>query len=80
MTCKLKNTCDNKYLCCHFCKEHCDVRCKDDHKHCSWFDERKQLQHVKTLFTFHKDSNGNYKKRYLTLAEFVTAKRARLRA
>ena len=37
MKCFYKNTCKHKYLCCHYCKERCDVRCKDDYKRCDSF-------------------------------------------
>lgn len=35
--CSLRNMCDNKYLCCHFCSnKKCEFRCMDDHKKCDY--------------------------------------------
>lgn len=38
MKCYLKNSCTHKYLCCSFCKDKCDIKCKDNYITCKWFD------------------------------------------
>lgn len=40
MKCVLTNLCENKLLCCNFCKvKKCWQRCIDDHKKCNWFED-----------------------------------------
>lgn len=38
MKCFLRNTCEQKYLCCNYCADtECDVRCNDKVVGCKWF-------------------------------------------
>ena len=42
MKCLIMNTCENKFLCCHFCKEkRCQGRCYDKYKNCKYFENEK---------------------------------------
>ena len=40
MKCLLRNDCKDRDLCCSFCPvEGCEMRCKDDHAKCKFFEE-----------------------------------------
>lgn len=41
MKCVLENSCNDKALCCAFCKEKCADRCKDKPKGCKYFSAEK---------------------------------------
>ena len=42
MKCLIMNTCENKFLCCHFCNEkRCKARCYDKYKNCKYFEKEK---------------------------------------
>lgn len=42
MKCLIMNTCENKFLCCHFCNaKRCKARCYDKHKKCKYFENVK---------------------------------------
>lgn len=82
MKCALSNTCANKHLCCNFCEKKCDVKCRDPHENCSWFDNAPLIETLEPqdiqLFTYKKNALGKYTKRCITLAELVSkAKKTR---
>lgn len=59
MNCYYSNLCEDEYKCCNFCDvKNCQYRCKDDHKKCIYFiDKRKQIIDLfKSII-----SNGNFK-------------------
>ena len=42
MKCLISNSCEDKQLCCAFCKKkRCPERCQDDHEGCRYFDAEK---------------------------------------
>ena len=48
MKCLIMNTCENKFLCCHFCNEkRCKARCYDKYKNCKYF-EKEKIEIVKS--------------------------------
>lgn len=83
MTCLLRNTCSNRYLCCHFCKnKQCELRCKDKHATCSWFDKRDPTQEdaQPPLFAFQKEREEKYGKREVTRTEIADKAKQRVRS
>ncbi len=74
MKCKLHNTCElHRNWCCNFCTLKCDVRCKDRHEDCRWFDDSpmEEVDDMGNLrmFTYKKNDKGDYVRHYLSLNE-----------
>lgn len=49
MKCLIPNSCEDRELCCAFCKKkRCSERCRDDHESCRYFDAEKYEREEKT--------------------------------
>lgn len=49
MKCLIPNSCEDRELCCTFCKKkRCPERCRDDHEGCRYFDSEKYEREEKT--------------------------------
>ena len=48
MKCLIMNiSCENKFLCCHFCKvKYCKMRCMDKYKKCKYFEKTDVIESV----------------------------------
>lgn len=64
MKCHLRNTCERKYLCCHYCADKkCTVRCNDEVVGCKWFaDEQCDVGNETELKTAPKRKVGKRRK------------------
>ena len=66
MICRLSNSCNNRHLCCHHCKEKkCADRCKDRLNGCPWHDDKPMF------FVYVQGNDGKLHPKFFTLGEVL---------